>query len=237
MSENKSYRDPKRKVGSQSEVPMLIYTDDKIIVKGYQEFTIDKKNKLIQFNKKKQKFTYINQIMHKLNNEYNCKSLVDIGCSAGLSSFIAYNNNFINILSLDHDSEYIQILNTIKDDCKINNIKGHVFSFGEDIKEKFDVVFCGALIHWIFSLTANFRNFDSIISYLQSFTNNYLLIEWVAPNDGAIRILNHIKRNEKTDDEAYTTENFENAINKAFRIVSKSAVDCSTRILYCCKKI
>ena len=39
----KTYKDPKRKVGSQSEIPSIKYKDDKIIVGGYQRFTIDKK--------------------------------------------------------------------------------------------------------------------------------------------------------------------------------------------------
>ena len=57
MSENKSYRDPKRKVGSQSEVPMLIYTDDKIIVKGALDRSRD--------------FVYINDLIRLTNRIEN----------------------------------------------------------------------------------------------------------------------------------------------------------------------
>ena len=33
-------------------------------------------------------------LIKKLNTEYNCTSLVDIGCNSGLTSLIALINNF-----------------------------------------------------------------------------------------------------------------------------------------------
>lgn len=37
-----SYKDPKRKVGSQSEIPSIDEDTNIITVKGYQNFTINK---------------------------------------------------------------------------------------------------------------------------------------------------------------------------------------------------
>ena len=234
---NKIYKDPKRKVGSQSETPTIKYKDDKIIVGGYQLFTIDRKTKNIQYGFKKDKFSYINELMKLLNTEYNCTSIVDIGCNSGLTSFIAYNNNFENIFSLDHDPEYIDTLKTIKNDCNITKINEFVYSFGDTLiggisSPKFDVVFCGAIIHWIFSLTADFRNFDSIMSYLISMTNKILVIEWIDPRDGAISNLHHITKRKLDDDEPYNTENFEIAIKKFSTIISKKNSDGPHRIIY-----
>ena len=45
-----------------------------------------------------------------------------------------------------------------------------------------------------FCLTADFRNFDLINKYLLEYTNKYLLIEWVEPDDEAIKYLQHIKK-------------------------------------------
>lgn len=238
MSMNeKLYKDPKRKHGSQSETPIIKLKDDNIIVSGYQQFIINKKSMNITYISAQSKFNYINKLMKMLNTDYNCTSLVDIGCSSGLSSLIALNNNFDHIVSLDHDPEYIDTLRTIKQQCDINKINEHIYSFGDAMTEKFDVVLCGALIHWVFSLTADFRNFISIISYLISLTNKFLVIEWIHPNDVAIKYLNHIKRRGKEGDEEYNTQNFEIAIKKFANIVSKENADSSTRTMYVLEKI
>ena len=227
-----NYKDPNRNVGSQSETPRIKYQDDNILINGYQNFIINKKTRQIIFLSKNKKFSYISDLFHDLNKNNNCNSVVDIGCSSGLSSFIAFNQNFKHIVSLDHDIEYINTLGIIKEKCNITNINEKKFSFGNKIDEKFDVVFCGAIIHWIFSLTANFRNFDSIIKYLIPITNKYLVIEWVNENDGAIKQFNHIKRSKKIGDEEYTTSNFETSILKYTEIISKNVVDGNTRVIY-----
>ena len=231
------YKDVRRKIGSQSETPSIKVKDKTIMVRGYQHFNINIDTKNIQFIGKPTKFRFINKTLHTLKNDFNCKSIVDIGCNSGLTSLLAYNNKFENIVSLDHDIEYINTLTKIKNLCNIENIKESIFSFGDKISNKFDVVFCGAIIHWIFSLTADFRNFDKITEYLLSMTNNYLIIEWICPNDPAIKHLNHINRRKKKDDENYCTENFEKSIKKYFTIFSNPQVDGSTRIIYILKKI
>lgn len=232
-----TYKDPKRKVGSQAETPKINLHDDLVMISGYQTFNISKFDKNIQFISKPYKFSFISNLFNKLNKEHDCNTICDIGCSAGLCSLIAYNNNFKEITSLDHDTEYIEILSKIKNLCDINNINEKVFSFGEKIEnnKKFDVVFCGALIHWIFSLTADFRNFDKIINYLIEYTGKYLVIEWICKSDKAISSLNHISINSLSTDEVYSTENFEKAINKRCSIISKDKVDGNTRILYVLK--
>ena len=237
VANSETYKDPKRKIGSQSEIPKIDCNNNNITVSGYQNFVINKITRNITYRGKLSKFTYINKLMKQLNSEYNCISIVDIGCSSGLTSFIAFNNNFQYIVSLDHDPEYINTLKTIKDKCNITNIHESVYSFGNTINEKFDVVFCGAIIHWIFSLTADYRNFNLIISYLIQLTNKLLVIEWIDPNDGAIRQLNHIKRRQKETDEEYTTQNFETAIKQYTNIISKENADTPTRTIYVLQKL
>ncbi len=227
------YRDPKRKIGSQSETPKIEIKGNEVFVSGYQNFKINIITKKITFKGiYVDKFSYINSLFDKLNKE-GCNTIVDIGCNSGLSSFIAYNNNFKNIVSLDHDSEYISTLASIKKYTSITNIHESVYNFGDIISEKYDVVFCGAIIHWIFSLTADFRNFDSIVRYLISFTKKYIVIEWVDNEDPAIRSLNHIKKRQKKDDEKYNTNNFEKAIKKYMEIISKKPINgTKTRVIY-----
>jgi len=232
----KIYKDPKRKHGSQKEVPSINSKNDKVIVGGYQEFMIDKNTRKLTFKKKQKKFSYINNILYNLNRNNKLKSFVDLGCNSGLTSFIALNNNFQNIVSLDHDAEYINIITKIKKECNISNINESVFSFGNKINETFDVVFCGAIIHWIFSLTADFRNFDNIMDYLIPLSNNYLIIEWISENDSCIVKFNHIKKRYKDGDADYNTENFEKSILKYSKIISKVKGENNTRIFYILKK-
>lgn len=230
------YKDPKRKIGSQSETPSISLKNDNITVNGYQRFIINKNTKKITFLEKSTKFNFINKTLHMMKNSFNCETIVDIGCNSGLTSFLAFNNKFKEIVSLDHDIEYINTLSKIKNLCGITNIKESLFSFGDKISSKYDVVFCGAIIHWIFSLTANFRNFDKITTYLLSMTNNYLVIEWIHPNDDAIRCLNHINKRGQPTDEKYCTENFEKSIKKYFTIISNTVQYTSTRVIYILKK-
>ena len=233
-----NYRDPRRKVGSQSETPFIKYIGENIQIGGYQNFLINKETRVITFPSKRKKFSYISNLLHNLNKSDNCNSIVDIGCNSGLTSLIAFNQNFNRILSLDHDLEYINTLQAIKNKCNIAAIDERQFSFGNKLNETFDVVFCGAIIHWIFSLTADFRNFDSILQYLLLATNKYLVLEWISENDNAIKSFNHIKRSRNPGDEEYTTTNFEKSINKYAKIMSKKAVDGGgTRIIYVLQKI
>ena len=237
MNNKLKYTDPKRKIGSQSEVPTIICENTNIIVNGYQQFIINKETKSIKYIAKVNKFSYLNTLMCELNGKYNCRSIVDIGCNSGLVSLIALNNNFQHIISLDHDPEYIDILRNVKKECNITKINESVFSFGDKIDKKFDVVFCGAIIHWIFSLTADFRNFDSILKYLIQLTNNFLVIEWISENDSAITSFNHIKRSKNDGDEEYNTINFEKSVKKFAKIVSTQIVEDKTRIVYVLQKI
>jgi SAM-dependent methyltransferase len=220
-----SYKDPKRKVGSQSEIPSIEEDSNNIIVKGYQNFTINKSSLHINA---KSKFEKINKVISELEN-YN--SFCDIGCSAGIVSILAYKYNFKNIVSIDHDPEYIKLLNQIIDKLGIDTINAKIESFGID-KNIYDVVFCGAIIHWIWSLTSDYSSFEKIFEYLDSITNNILLIEWISERDNAIRGFGHITKNKNN----YTTANFDNSIVKYFKIIKKIQLEGATRILYVVEK-
>ena len=220
-----SYKDPKRKVGSQSEIPSIDEDSNIINVKGYQNFTI---NKLSLDINSKSKFKKINKVISEFK-DYN--SFCDIGCSAGIVSILAYKNNFKNIVSIDHDQEYIKILNKLINKLNITYINTKIESFGIN-KNTYDVVFCGAIIHWIWSLTSNYSSFEEIFKYLSSITNNILLIEWISERDNAIRGFGHITKNKQN----YTTANFNNSIVKYFKLLKKIELDGATRILYVVEK-
>lgn len=220
-----SYKDPKRKVGSQKEIPFINEELNIISVFGYQKFTIDKSSLII---KSKPKFEKINKILETIKYK---TSFCDIGCSSGIVSILAHKNKFENITAIDHDPEYTDILKIINNKLQIKNINIITDSFGND-KNKYDVVFCGAIIHWIWSLTSNFNSFEKIFNYLNNITNKILLIEWISENDNAIKSFGHIKENK----ENYKTYNFEKTLIRYFKIIDKIETDNKNRILYITEK-
>jgi len=235
---NNSYIDPHRKIGSQSEPPEIKISPHLIEVKGYQCFNINRETKEIILKNKPQKFTRLAIILKNYNNNFNCKEIVDIGCNSGLTGLIALSSGFNKVFCLDHDVQYLEIVDLISMVLKLNGrLKSHEFNFGDSLgkyidNKKTDIIYCGAIIHWIFNLTASFHNFRKIISYLTMHTDKFLMIEWVDPEDDAIKLFNHTKRNQSSIDEEYNMVNFENAIKYYGQIYKKHEIDGPHRILY-----
>ena len=218
--------------GSQVEVPTLEYIAEKDILKigGYQKFEINKDN--IILHSKKYKYTIINDILKNLN----CSSMVDIGCSAGILCYLANKLGYTEIYGLDHDQEYINLMLKINDKININSVHPRLFSFGNHIP-KSDVVIMCALIHWVYSCTSLYGSFSSIFKYLRESVNEYLIIEWVEPDDGAIQNFKHINFNKDVQIESYCKENFVNALKKYIgEIVNIKYIE-GQRYLYIVKKI
>ncbi|WP_288239686.1 methyltransferase domain-containing protein [uncultured Prochlorococcus sp.] len=232
------YFDPIRKVGSQKEIPSFTEVDNFIKVEGYQSFLINKISGKLDFLSHKKKCQKLDLIFKNIND---CKSILDLGCNSGVALFIAKQNNFTFCTGVDHDPECIDILNQIVNKLNLaSSINAYTLNIGdnklkEKIKDKYDLVYCGALIHWIFSLTSDFRNFNSLISYLSYFSKNRLVIEWVDPEDSVIKKFDHISRNSLPNDEIYNIDNFERNLSNFGKIEEKITMEKETRISYICK--
>lgn len=226
------YLDTKRKVGSQAEIPRIKSVGSTLQVSGYQSYWLDLKSHEITFKKKVKKFSYIKSVLDQLYNTSGATSVTDIGCSGGEISFIAEHLGYNRIDCLDHDSQYIS---TVEKLIAVQNLTDivypKVFSFGETFRQS-DVVVCGAIIHWVFSCTADFGDFNVIAKYLLDSTKKFLLIEWVDPMDPAIRIFHHLNCNRKPTKQVYSVENFELALSQYGVIISKKSVDGPSRVMY-----
>ena len=237
-----NYVDIKRNSGSQSEVPILTVNPDTIKVEGYNQFSIDRKSKNIHIHNRKIKFEIIKRCLNLYANIKGCSNFIDIGCSSGLSSHIALSEGFKFVHCLDHDNEYLEMAELIfLLTGKSNMLKIYKYSFGDDFSsvnfiDSCDFVFCGALIHWIFNLTAEFRDFGKIFDYLLSIDFKYLMIEWINEHDSCILKFDHIGRNRSDIDEVYNTANFEKALFSRARLVEKINTDIETRIFYIVEK-
>jgi SAM-dependent methyltransferase/predicted Ser/Thr protein kinase len=222
------YMDPHRKFGS-------------LAVHGYHRFSFATDGRLI-IEKQKEKFGSIHGVLKSLHEMHKFSTFLDIGCSAGLTSFIAKLNGYSKqIIGLDHDAEYVDVYNQIAARQNMKRIRAELFSFGDPLPLKYrsDVVFVGALIHWIFTCTAQFKNFASIFEYLYLVVGKILLIEWVDPLDEAILYFNHIEScgNQtstiKTDDDCYTQRMFDSQLSIHFNVLDIIPLNkAKTRLLY-----
>ena len=193
----------------------------KIIISGDQDFIIDNKNIIFQSNIKK--YTIIKNLLK--NYRKNCDSLIDIGCSNGLVSFLAEKENY-KVLSLEKNLNCISILKIIKIYLNLSNIKISEYNFGNKINcQDSDIVCLFSLINLIFNCSPLFVTFDSIFQYLNKYVKKYLFIEWI----------DDCKKN--IQNKEYNKINFENSLIKNIgQIVDRITLDGNTRILYIVKK-
>ena len=228
-----SYRNKKRKVGSQSETPSFkVLGNANIRIGGYQRFDINLKTKLVSnIRSYKDKFNWVKQTLINLRLS-GMQGFMDIGCNNGLSSFLAQEVGYDNVISLDHDSEAIHVLKQVVDLQSTSVIHPREFSFGNPFNNKVDVVLCGALIHWVFTCTADFGKFDLILQYLLNTGLKILLLEWVDPKDPAIKKFHHLNCGTKPK-ETYSVSNFEKSVLKVGNIREKWPLPRRpTRVMY-----
>ncbi len=228
----KSYKNTRRAAskGTQSETPTIKCADGRCVVGGYQHFTITANNLTVNRGYQS-KFNYIKSFLQEHTED--CKSVSDLGASNGLVSFTAAQLGYPTVHALDHDLSCIQVMNKIKTHLNFQTVQPKEWSFGDEGPQS-DIVIVGALIHWVYSCTALYGNFDKIIQYLWKMTNKYLLIEWVNPNDAAIKSFKHTAFNKSVIKEPYTRANFLASAGKYFSQVTKVHSVTSTRELFLC---
>lgn len=218
--------------GSQREVPTFTVTGSSVRVGGYQPFTIDALGVRYQ-GQYTRKFNAINDFL-KLRDLKT--SVMDIGCSNGLCSFMAAKLGYDRVYAIDHDVECLQLIDNVQKMLQLDTIDTREFSFGNVVDEQADVVIACALIHWVYSCTSLFGSLDAIIEYLAALTTNTLIIEWVSPEDHAIRTFKHTSFNKEVIKEPYTKENFLKALSTHFSSYHLLCPSCATREVWVAQK-
>ena len=206
-------------LGSQKETPRLRWRDKSVVVSGYQHFEMNATSLVLRG---KSKYTYLRT--HLLALRRSCRDscrFTDIGSNTGLVSFLAERAGFTQIKALDHDAPAIDVLRQAATAIH-SRVDAEVFSFGNPLPEA-DVVFCGALIHWVFCLTADFKgDFKRILDYLFEYVRQYLVIEWVDLKDAAIQSFQHIQRCGRDIAQKYSLTNFLDAVQTVGHIVTQA---------------
>lgn len=226
---SKVYKNTKRPTGSQSEIPSVKCALDQCIVSGYQKFTIT--NRMVTPRSYSEKFNYIKAFLASKASQ--CNTVADIGASTGIVCFIAAILGYEKCYALDHDMDCLEVIKKIKNHLHISRVIEKSYSFGNVI-EPVDIVIACALIHWVYSCTALYGDFDKIIKYLRKYTKKILIIEWINPDDVAIKVFHHINFNTDVIKEQYTRENFLKTLYKYFTTVEKGYSVRTTREIFIC---
>ena len=121
FSSHMLYTDPNRPSGSQSETPVIRKAPDgSWTVTGYQHFILSADVHVLQVLHKPAKFGQLRQLWQRLCKEEQCRTLLDVGCSAGLAGFLALDAGIEQVRCIDHDSEYVAAVRQLAGDRSVS---------------------------------------------------------------------------------------------------------------------
>ncbi|CAL6338225.1 unnamed protein product [Bathycoccus prasinos] len=205
--------------GSQKETPTVtVDNQGQISVSGYHTYSVSKTGKL-SISKKEAKYKKVAVLLRRLYVA-GCRSFIDVGANTGIVSFLAKSEGFKPIVALDHDAPALDVVKQVAKYSGLSSEPGDfmakVFNFGADFPMKADIVYMGSLIHWVWCLTADFQgDFEHIMEYVFTYTAEFLVLEFVKPEDVAIKSFGHLTRCTGPKPKLpYTTTNFEAAVRK-----------------------
>ncbi len=211
------------KPGFEEGLPGLVY--------GYQRFYVA--SDFIEADSSDEKLIKKKLILKQVLDSlwFNNKTVLDIGANAGFFSIFAALKGAKEVTAIDMDKEYIELFRRIQNFYNFKNIKilnENLLNFNE----RSDLVLAFAMVHWLYSCTADYGNLNKVIAKLSSLTNDILLIEWIEPNDNAIQFFKHIEFNKEIITGPYNKESFEEALKIHFYAFKPIEFISSTRILY-----
>lgn len=221
------YKDPNRYAPKHSVV-----LNDTIRVNGYQSYTLNGKITPLD-HKTKTKYNLVNWILE--GDWIENKTVLDIGTNAGFFALLCQLNRAKKVDCLEIDKTYINTLQSILNNKGIDNIAIHNKNVIE-YTGKADLVIAFALIHWIYSCTSDYGSLSKVVKKLADLSNELVLIEWVAPEDEAIKFFKHTDYNKDIITEPYTFDNFVKALESNFTHFELVGSVSETRKIYLCYK-
>lgn len=224
-----------RDQGSQGEIPSVTFADRSASVGGYHEFSIKKtllgKPRFQSAVKEKDKFAMVRRSL--LRNSRS-STVLDLGCSSGFNGLRSATAGFSQVTFLDHDRQYLDIVEELLSWLgQTGNIQHQKIA---SFSRPHDIVFAFAIIHWIYRDTESFGSIDASISFLAGLTRRELYLEWVAPEDPAIRDYGHLRTEDGAEPEDYTFDAFETATKAHFSEMKLIAQISPTRSIWKCTR-
>ena len=227
-SNGKLWEDPNRFARKPS---LELELGEPVVVHGYQEFVLDardirplpvdpplgRKRDLVQ--------RYFNRPFMA------GRSFLDVGANGGFFSFWAAQMGASQVTALDMDSSYIAMIEKVAVHTGLTQVRP-VEAKVQDFEGQADLVLAFAMVHWLYSCTANYGSLDAVVGKLARLTRDLLVVEWVAPDDRAIREFNHTQWNAGTASGPYTVDAFEDALRRHFGRIEILGQTSPTRTVY-----
>jgi len=220
---------------SQSERGGCRESEDGLLVMGYQAYRLDPESGL---NPKRllPKYTGLGVLCEKLVMEEGHTSLLDVGACLGLASQIGLKVEFKDVAAVEHDKEYLHVLHEVNEwsaEHGLGQVTIHDCHVTPETKlPPKDLVLGLALVHWLYSCTSDFGSLFKIVEWFAAHSTKSCILEWIAPEDPAIKQLGHIYKGKECHQEAYTEENFTSALYHFFGQVQVLKYGSATRRLY-----
>ena len=205
--------------------------DRGVVFHGYQEFFLAK-----DWIRVLREFVSL-KIKHDLLLPYfqprflKHRTLLDLGANAAFYCFWALQQKAEKVIAVDIDEEYLEMIEEAKQRLGFENLEA-VQANVADWQEPADIVVALALVHWIYSCSADMGSLDAVVEKLAGLTKYMLIVEWIEPEDPAIQFFHHIEWNKDIVREPYTLEAFEAALSHHFRKTEVIGSVSPTRKLY-----
>ena len=159
------------------------------------------------------------------------KTVLDLGANGGFFSFWAQRCGAGSVTAVDLDVEYIRIVQAVTILLGLDRIETRKMLV-QDCSEEADMVVAFAMVHWLYSCTAAYGSLDSVLGKLRALARQLLIVEWVAPNDPAMAVLQHTSWNSSIIQAPYNQDAFEDALRRHFARVEIYGYTTPTRTLY-----
>ena len=159
------------------------------------------------------------------------RTVLDLGCNAGFFPLWAAVEGAKEAHGVDIDPNYVSAAHRLAQQFGFENVHIHAANV-VDWKRAGDIVVALGLIHWIITCTASIGSLSSAIGWLRSLTRYLLLIEWVEPDDDAIRFFGHLSWAGRKPADTYDRSTFERTLRLHFRRVHPLGQLRPTRFLY-----
>jgi hypothetical protein len=199
--------------GSQPESPAVSRLSSELLrITGYQRFTLNAHG-----------FEQLD-LAHRLKYELIAPYLssldaldvvADIGCAAGAIGLQLAIRQGRRVAFIDHDQEYVAVVRACLEHVGRADCETHTASMAT-LPHAFPAGIAFALIHWIYSYSEAAGSLDRAVALIRRVATRDLFIEWVAPDDPAIRAWRHIEQNPESIVSPYRQDLFVDALRRHY---------------------
>jgi hypothetical protein len=163
------------------------------------------------------------------------RTILDLGANNAFFSLWGLHSGAAAATAVDMDPQCHTLVSRVAGHLNIRNLR-FVEANIQEWNEPADVVLALALVHWVYSCTADFGSLDAVIAWLASLSRHALIVEWIAPQDSAIANHHHTDFNPQSHHQPYSYGAFRAALAKYFPSVTYLGHVTDTRPLFLAKK-